>query len=165
VELTPRTATEPPGPQPTRRRSPVIYVVLAVVLIGLGVVVYQALTSASLYFLNADEAIAQRADLGEKRFRLQGTVVGDPEERADGEVDFTVAYNGESVAVVHHGDPPELFDAGIPVVIEGHWNEDGAYFASDRIIVKHTPDYKAEHDDRLKEADENGTGSTSSSTP
>jgi cytochrome c-type biogenesis protein CcmE len=165
VELTPRTAIEPPGPQPKRRRHPVVYVVLAVVLIGLGVVVYQGLTSASLYFLNADEAVAQKADLGEKRFRLQGTVVGEPDEQGDGQVDFAVAYNGESVAVVHQGDPPELFQPGIPVVVEGHWDEHGDVFVSDRIIVKHSEQYEADHGDRIKDADENGSVTTSSTGP
>jgi len=165
VELTPRTAAEPPGPQPTRRRNPVVYVVLALVLLGLGVVVYQALTTASLYFLNADEAVAQRDDLGDQRFRLQGTVVGAPEPDGEGEVAFTVAYNGESVAVVHEGDPPELFQAGIPVVLEGHWLPGADVYVSDRIIVKHSEEYEADHEDRIQDAEGEGTATTGSSTP
>ena len=44
-------------------------------------VAYQALTSASLYFYNADEAVEQKDDLGDKRFRLQGSVVAPRADR------------------------------------------------------------------------------------
>jgi cytochrome c-type biogenesis protein CcmE len=147
VELTPRTA-----PDPTRhRRSPWAYGVLVAVLLGLGVVVYQGLTSASLYFYNADEAVAQRGDLGDRRFRLQGTVLGDSIVPTEQGVEFTVAYNGARVDVHHDGDPPELFQPGIPVVVEGRWS--GDVFASDTIRVKHSEQYEADNQDRLDDAE------------
>ncbi len=58
VELTPRTAPDPSDlPTAPRRRSLWAYGILAVVLVAVGVVAYQGLTSASLYFYNADEAV------------------------------------------------------------------------------------------------------------
>ena len=105
---------------------------LAVVLVGVGVVVYQGLTSASLYFYNADEAVAQRDDLGDKRFRLQGTVRTTSTTDRRRASTFTIAFNGVEVAVRHDGDPPELFQPGIPVVLEGRWAADaGDVFHSD----------------------------------
>jgi len=157
VELTPRTSSEAETARPSRRRSPWAYGVLLVVLVGLGVVVWQGLTSASLYFYNADEAVAQRADLGDRRFRLQGTVLGDSIEPHDGGVDFTVAFNGARVDVRHDGDPPELFQAGIPVVLEGRWAADGDVFASDTIRVKHSEEYQEDNGDRLQDAEDGGT--------
>jgi cytochrome c-type biogenesis protein CcmE len=146
VDLTPEVVT------PRRRRSPMVSVVLVLVLVALGVVVYKGLSSASLYFYNADEAVAHKHDLGAKTFRLQGTVLGDTiHPSADG-VDFAVAYNGARVEAHHHGDPPELFKPGIPVVLEGHWASSGTYFDSDRILVKHSATYTAQHKDRLVEA-------------
>jgi cytochrome c-type biogenesis protein CcmE len=130
----------------------VAYVVLVVVLVALGVVIYKGLSSASLYFYNADEAVEQRQELGQKTFRLQGTVLGDTVQRTDDGVDFSVAFNGVRVEARHHGDPPELFEPGIPVVLEGHWARSGTYFDSDRILVKHSATYEAEHEDRLDEA-------------
>jgi len=67
-------------------------------------------------------------------------------------VRFDVAHDDVTVAVAHQGDPPELFQPGIPVVLEGHW--DGDTFASDRILVRHSSEYEAENGDRLDEADE-----------
>ncbi|HEY5699055.1 MAG TPA: cytochrome c maturation protein CcmE, partial [Acidimicrobiales bacterium] len=90
--------------------------------------------------------------LGTDRFRLQGKVVDDSVEETDDGVAFQVTFNGVTVDVVHQGDPPELFQPGIPVVLEGHW--DGDVYASDRILVKHSSEYEAENEDRLREADE-----------
>jgi cytochrome c-type biogenesis protein CcmE len=159
VELSPRTAPAEPGEvTPRRRRSPWAYGALVLVLVGIGVVAYQALSSASLYFYNADEAVEQRAALGDRRFRLQGSVLDDVESTSAGGVTFTVKYNGVEVPVEHDGDPPELFEPGIPVVLEGHWASSGETFASDRILVKHSEEYKAENGDRLDEAEDAGSG-------
>lgn len=153
MELTPRTSAESVGAAPVRRRrSPWVYSALAAVSLGLAVVVYQSLTSASVYFYNADEAVEQRADLGDKRFRLQGLVVSEHTPVDDG-IEFTVAFNDVDVAVRHRGDPPELFDVGTPVVLEGNWEPSGEFFESDRILVKHSEQYEADNPERLDDAE------------
>ncbi len=149
LDLTPRATPA------RRRRGLIASLVLVVLLAALVVVAIKALGEASLFFLNADEAVERRDELGDDRFRLQGTVEdGTVEETAQG-VTFTVVFNGVEVDVVHQGDPPELFQPDIPVVLEGHW--DGAVFASDRILVRHSSEYEAENQDRLREADDGGT--------
>jgi cytochrome c-type biogenesis protein CcmE len=171
VELTPRTLDDTgsdgdgggvasgtgPGSRRRRRRW-VPLVVLGVVLVALGVVVFKGLSDATLYFRNADEAVAQRESLGTERFRLQGTVTGDPAE-ADGVVAFVVAFNGVSVDVRHVGSPPELFRPGIPVVLEGHWDRSGEVFDSDRIMIRHDASYESEDDyrQRMREAEQGGS--------
>lgn len=148
LDLTPRTG-------PTKRRRGLGASIVLVVVVGLLVVVaVKALGSASLFFYNADEAVARRAELGDDRFRLQGTVEPGSVDQTDDGVTFTVAYRGVEVDVVHQGDPPELFQDDIPVVLEGHW--DGEVFASDRILVKHSSEYEADNPDRLRDADEGG---------
>jgi cytochrome c-type biogenesis protein CcmE len=164
MELTPRTAPDATASRPRRpRRSPWAYGTLLAVLLGLGVVVYQGLTSASLYFYNADEAVAQQAELGDKRFRLQGTVLGSSIEPTGQGVDFTVAFDGVRVDVHHDGDPPELFQPGIPVVLEGRWDPSGDFFASDTIRVKHSEQYEADNQDRLEDAERGGSGTSGTS--
>ncbi|HZA77356.1 MAG TPA: cytochrome c maturation protein CcmE [Acidimicrobiales bacterium] len=149
-----------PRPRPRRRRW-VPLAVLGVVLIVLGVLVFKGLSDATMYFRNADEAVAQRESLGTKRFRLQGTVTGDPVE-ADGVASFVVAFNGVSVDVRHVGSPPELFRPGVPVVLEGHWDESGEFFDSDRIMIKHDETYESEEDyeQRIREAEQGGEANT-----
>lgn len=154
MELSPRPSATPGVPQGARRRKPWVYGVLVLVALGLGVVVYQGLNSASLYFYNADEAVQQRPDLSDRRFRLQGTVQeGTVTTTGDG-VTFTVAYNGVDVRVRHQGDPPELFQPGIPVVLEGRWAAAGDEFDSDLIRVKHSEQYVANNGDRIEDAED-----------
>jgi cytochrome c-type biogenesis protein CcmE len=173
MELTPRTfgddsgtdgdggavATRTRSRRPrSRRRRWLPLAVLGVILVALGVLVFKGLSDATLYFRNADEALAQRESLGTDRFRLQGTVTGDPTE-TDGVVSFAVAFNGASVDVRHVGSPPELFRSGVPVVLEGHWDESGDVFDSDRIMISHDATYESEDDyrQRMREAEQGGS--------
>lgn len=146
----PGDAAEVPGPVKARlqlgsRRRQLI--ALAVIAAAVLVLVFQSLGNATVYFKTADEAAAQRAQLGSHRFRLEGIV--QPGVRQVGQdVSFAVANNGVSVDVVNRGAPPQLFRPGIPVVLEGRLVPDG-HFASDRIMVKHTASYDAQHPGRV----------------
>jgi len=152
LDLTPRTAA------PRGRRGLIASVILVAVVGALAFIAVKALGEASLFFLNADEAVEQREDLGTDRFRLQGTVVDGTVDETDDGVAFDVEFNDVDVAVVHEGDPPELFQPDIPVVLEGNW--EGEVFASDRILVKHSSEYEAENEDRLEDADQGGESDT-----
>jgi cytochrome c-type biogenesis protein CcmE len=143
----------PRPPRPPRRRSPLAIAVLGVVLLAAGFVLFNGLRSASLYYYNADEAVAKRASLDDHRFRIQGTVQEGVAQSGDA-VDFTIAFNDVKVAVHHVGDPPELFKPGIPVVLEGRWQAgtNPPVFDSDRILIKHSAQYRAKHPDRVTNA-------------
>jgi cytochrome c-type biogenesis protein CcmE len=92
-----------------------------------------------VYFRTVSEAVKERPDQGDDRFRMAGEVVrGSLRETRDG-VRFEVTDGKATAAVVHRGDPPELFEEGAPVVCEGHWAR--RTFASDRILIKHGNEY------------------------
>lgn len=161
MDLSPRTAPgEAAAVDPRGRRSPWVYGALVLVLIGIAVVAFQALTSASLYFYNADEVVEQRLQLGDRRIQVQGLVRDDVRRAADG-VTFTLTFNGVDLAVRHQGDPPELFEPGIPAVLEGRWAADGSRFDSDRILVKHSEEYEADNQGRIDDARDATSGETS----
>ena len=126
-----------------------IGLVLVVLVGATGFLLVKVVGDASLYFYNADEAVAKKADLGDRQFRIQGTYVGRASEQDDGTIDFDIAYNGVRVAVEHSGSEPALFKPGIPVVLEGRWAPDGSAFLSDRIEVKHGEEYREENPDRV----------------
>lgn len=138
-----------------RRR---LWVAGAVVLGALGFLLVNGLGNATLYFRTADEAVAQRDSLGGRRFRIQGDVVGGSVHQQGNDVSFTLASKGVEVPVQHHGDPPELFRAGIPVVLEGRFRN--KVFTSDRILVKHSESYIADNPDRVDPSVENSGGAT-----
>ena len=138
------TTTSPTGRSQGRRR---LIVAGLVVLAALGFLVFRGLGNATVYFRTADEAVAQRQQLGDRRFRIEGSVVGGTVLSAGDGTAFDIESQGVRVHIRHRGDPPELFKPGIPVVLEGRF--DGTDFSSDRIMVKHTEDYIAKNPQRL----------------
>lgn len=176
-DLSPRPA------RPSRsRRVPrlVPWLVTGAVVVAVVLLVANLLGDAALFFYNADEAVERRAELGDDRFRVQGTPVDNSvvETFRDDEpvVVFSITFDGVPIDVVHVGDPPELFQPGVPVVLEGSWIEglppladfdpfadDGWHFASDRMLVRHDNDYRDrdDYDERINEADQGGVGEVS----
>lgn len=142
------------APAPSRRRPPGVarrrWIAAVVVLAALGFLVTRAVGDATVYFRTADEAVAERATLGDRRFRIEGLVVpGSVRKGADG-VDFAIrGERGAVVEVVHEGNVPELFQPDIPVVMEGRFV--GERYVSDRILVRHTSEYRAENPERVED--------------
>ena len=130
-----------------RRRA---WIAFAVIAVALGFLLFRGLGDAAVYFLTADEALAQRGELADRRFRVEGMVVAGSVERTQDGVEFDIREGGATVAVRHQGDPPELFQPGIPVVLEGHWDSTRPVFQSDRILVRHTEEYRAENPERVE---------------
>ncbi len=146
------------------RRGPTI--VLVLVLIVVGFVLFQGLSGATLFLREADEAVAQREELDARRFRLLGSPIAISDEQfvfgGDTAVRFSIACDGTAVDIIHRGNVAEAFQLGVPVVLEGRWVEstsvgepwpnganDGYYFESDRMLVKHDNEYR---EDRIDEA-------------
>ena len=140
----PPNTTTAPGRSQGRRR---LVIAGVVVLAALGFLVIRGLGNATLYFRTADEAVAQREQLGDRRFRIEGSVVGGTVQAAGDATTFDIESKAVRVHVRHSGDPPELFKPGIPVVLEGRFEGDA--FVSDRIMVKHTEDYIAKNPERV----------------
>jgi cytochrome c-type biogenesis protein CcmE len=152
------TTPVPPAPRvrpratlANRRR---IYIASAILAAAIGWLLWQGLGNAALFFRTADEAVAQRSSLGTREFRIEGTVVNGSVHRTGDQVNFSIENNGVTVPVTNKSSTPELFQDGIPVVLDGHFTNPPpapATFVSDQILVKHTASYRAEHPDRVKD--------------
>jgi cytochrome c-type biogenesis protein CcmE len=120
----------------------------AVVILGaIGYLAFQGLTNATQYFLTTKQAMAQKATLGDKSFRIEGTV--EPGVKTVGTtLHFRIYADGVAVPIISTGSPTQLFKPGVPVVLVGHWA--GSYYSSDQIMVKHGSSYTEEHPNRLK---------------
>jgi len=140
----PPAPVAPPPPPRRAKRSRYIVAVSGCLLAVVAVVVLTVVLSDNVvYFKTVSEAVKDRTSQGTDRFRLAGAVVpGSIVETGSG-VRFSVTDGRQTVAVVHHGDPPELFKKNAPVVCEGNWAAvtAGAPFESDRIMIKHGSDY------------------------
>lgn len=173
LDLTPRDVRG--EPRTGRRVLPMV--LLAFIIAGLGFVLLRTLGDAALFFYNADEAIDRRTELVDQRFRVQGTPFGTPVSseidsngRSEVAVVFPISFEGAVVDVVHVGSPAELFQPGVPVVLEGKWvsglpdgveqvaqgANDGWHFMSTDMVVKHDNEYRNDNDERLDDADRGG---------
>ena len=160
---------------PKGRQTPKWLPLLAILAIAAAVVVLiWFLITNSQSFLPADEAVEERSELGDRRFQILGSPISSATSGQTVIIDgneytfFTISFDGVLVDVVSTGTPPDLFDEGIPVVLEGKWNQgplpksgcifpnganDGWGFSTNRILVKHDNDYREE---RLDDAEERG---------
>lgn len=135
-----------------------------VIVAALGFLVYKGISSALVFFKTASEAVAQRAQLGNSNFQLEGTVVhGSVHRLGTTEVSFAISQGGTTIHVDNTGDPPQLFRPGLPVVVVGHFVGTSDNFASDQIMVKHSQQYIAAHPNRVKAATSTGHGSGANS--
>ncbi len=144
IDLTPRSGSGAAG----ERRSYRNIAIMGTLVVVLGFVLFKAVTSASVYYYNVDEALDRRAELADRTFRLQGTVVTEPATDTSGAIVFDVAFNDETVEVRHVGEEPtDLFELSIPVVAEGHF--EGDVFVSRQLLIKHSEAYIADNPDRI----------------
>jgi cytochrome c-type biogenesis protein CcmE len=90
------------------------------------------------YFRTVSEAVANRHDTAQ--FRMAGAVVNGSVVPTTAGVDFKLTDGKATAEVIQHGNPPELFKNGAPVVCVGHWSQNGT-FDSDQILIKHGNDY------------------------
>ena len=145
LDLSPRQDDAVPSSDKGSTRNKIIGALFVVVI---AFVVFQGLKNARVFFLNVDVAVAQRDDLGERTFRMQGTVISEEGNADNGALLFTVAYNDATAKIQHIGpEPSDLFDLGEPVVVEGHWN--GQVFESNQILVKHDESYVEDNPTRV----------------
>ena len=165
MDLSPRPGR--PARRGIRRWGPVLVVALVAVVIG--IVLWRVLADATLVFREVDDAVERREELGDDRFRMIGSPVSEGENIIldDGRpaVAFSVILDGVVADVVHTGGVSDLFQPEVPVVIDGHWvqssayagvADDGWYFASDRMLIKHDNDYRVDNQDRIDDAEERG---------
>jgi cytochrome c-type biogenesis protein CcmE len=132
-----------------RKRILVAAIVIAAVLVLL---LARGLGNATMYFRTADEAIEQRQELGEKRFRIEGTVVSGSLQQDGINTDFAISSKNTTVAVDNKAETQGIFREGIPVVLEGNFEKGTNTFVSDRVMVKHDSNYTEEYPERVSGA-------------
>ena len=143
ADLAPRSA-----PVITRRgkRKVLPSVILALVLVAAGFVVFQFLGASTVFFCNADEMGVKPDCSSSKHLRLQGIVDNGSVQKGT-PLRFNVSFNGATVPVTYAGDPGGIFCEGVPVVVEGIYK--AKVFEGDRILIKHTEQYKAANPNRV----------------
>ena len=139
----------PPARRSSRRRSIAVLVVIAAAVVAL---LSQGLLHSLNYFDTVDQVFASRAKIGTTTIRLEGLVKAHTIVRTSSGASFWLTGSGtHEVYVKSKGTPPQLFQANIPVVVEGHFTTStSTTFDGTQILVKHTSTYIAQHPNRVK---------------
>jgi cytochrome c-type biogenesis protein CcmE len=142
------------SPTAQRRRRAFIAIGCCVAAIVAIIVLGVMLSENVVYFRSVSEAVRDRKEQGTDRFRIAGEVVANSVSETSRGVRFEITDGKATAVIVHRGDPPELFEDGVPIVCEGRWGA-GTAFASDRILIRHGNEYKPpEVDDAKKGSSE-----------
>jgi cytochrome c-type biogenesis protein CcmE len=155
TETAPQTSTDvspvepPPSKSRSRRRS---LIVVALIVAAILALLSQGLLSNLNYFDTVAQAMNQRATLGTSTFRLEGLVTPDSIDRTSyGATFYLNGTRAHEVYVIAHGDPPQLFQSNIPVVVVGHFTSlTSTVFDATQIVVDHTSAYIAAHPNRVR---------------
>lgn len=149
IDLTPREPAGAPSPRTRRKARLRNGLIMGTVGAVLAFVLFQAITSARVYFYNVDEAVALRDETGDATIRMQGTVLEEDGVDESGALQFTVIFAGVTANIRHTGDEPSnLFAVGEKVVAEGQWQ--GDVFQSHQVVIKHSEEYIEDNGDRLE---------------
>jgi cytochrome c-type biogenesis protein CcmE len=149
IDLTPRDVT----PRRRRGRRATWGIIVGVAVLALvGIVLWNGLTQATVFFYNVDQAVAKRQEIGDKSFRMQGNVIRGTEHRHQGGMTFDLTYGGKVVTVDYTGEPSELFGPAIPVVLEGHFVGNDS-FSSNSMLIRHDNNYDQKNPTRVKQAE------------
>jgi cytochrome c-type biogenesis protein CcmE len=114
-----------------------------VIAAALAFLIFQGISNNLVYYTTPSELMAKGAAANGLSLRLGGQVRPG-----------SVAFNGRTeelrfilqdpraaIAVVSYGLPPEMFKAGIGVVVEGTYT--GSLFAATNLMIKHGASYRA----------------------
>lgn len=147
AEPVPGGPRQAPQEHPPRFRAR--HLVVGAVLVGaIAFLLFKGLSGSLDYFDTVDQAVAAKATLGAQTFRLEGLVVPGSVVRTATGVDFVAAGTRHRVQVINTGNPPQLFQPDIPVVVVGHFS--GSTFVSNQIIVDHSAQYIEQYPGRVR---------------
>jgi cytochrome c-type biogenesis protein CcmE len=130
--------------------------IAALICIGAAIWMLVLLQENVVFFEPVSEAVASRAEQGDRAFKMSGSVVPGSIRDDDDEVRFRLTEGGETAPVRFSGTPPDLFADCAPVVAEGRWQ--GTTFVSDELLIKHGNEYEPPTGEMAKQCPEEPEG-------
>jgi cytochrome c-type biogenesis protein CcmE len=115
-------------------------------LVAVGVFAYFMIGGVKeniVYFLTPTELLAKGPEAVNVPVRLGGMVAANSVEWNADQLDlrFIITDGGRQVPVHASGAPPQMFRAGIGVIVEGRYAQSGTFQATN-LMVKHSNEYK-----------------------
>ena len=131
----------------SQQRRIFLFVFLLFAGLALGFISFGNIGENLVYYWDSSQVV----EAGDKAYgatiRLGGVVQPDTLnwDSDSNNLRFEVGNGKDVINVRASGAPPQMFREGIGVVVEGTMvrSADGGYFSSDRLMVKHSNEYKA----------------------
>lgn len=117
--------------RPRRRRWPWSFVLVGIVILGaVAYLVYANTQSNAAYDMTVTQ-LKQCGGCTSQAVRVEGTVQRGSIQRTEAtqQLSFMISDGQQSLPVVYTGVVPDIFNAGIQVVVEGHYSGQGAFQA------------------------------------
>lgn len=138
------------------KKNQIKLIIIALVVIAAGAGLLLSISSESMtYYYTPSEVMAAPADYQTKTIRIMGQVAPDSVQwkPATTELSFDITETGsEVVRIVYYGAKPDMFRENQGVVAEGKMSSSGL-FKADKLLVKHSEEYKVEEQPNGKEKD------------
>ncbi len=117
--------------RPRRRRWPLSFVLAGIVILGaVAYLVYANTQSNAAYDMTVTQ-LMQCGSCNSQTVRVEGTVQRGSIQRNETtqQLAFVISDGHQSLPVIYSGVVPDIFNAGIQVVVEGHYSGRGAFQA------------------------------------
>lgn len=117
---------------------------MAAVLVILGAIAYVlwgGLEQNLVYFVTPTEILAKGKQAVGNPVRLGGVVAEGTVKQEENLLTFNIKDDKTSVPVTSTKTPPQMFQEGMGVVVEGAMQADGRFLA-ERLMVKHGNEYR-----------------------
>jgi cytochrome c-type biogenesis protein CcmE len=115
--------------------------ILAIVVAYL---IYLSFGNSVSYYVTVSEFFDKGTELYDTNVRVAGKITDSPIEwnTEDLELRFTITEGGDSMEVLYQGAKPSAFKAGSNILVEGEYNSDGIFRAT-QLILKCPSKYEA----------------------
>jgi len=119
-------------------------------LIGVGILVivvayliFLSFGSSVSYYVTVSEFFTRGTELHDTGVRIAGRIADTPVDWNAEELElmFTITEGGEAMKVIYQGAKPSGFKAGSKILVEGKYNSDGIFRAS-QLIMKCSSKYE-----------------------
>lgn len=119
-----------------------IFIAVAIILGGLGFLLFGQLEKNIVYFLTPSELLAKESEALDQPVRLGGTVkpgsiTWDMDRTT---LQFLLTDGTREILISSATTPPQMFQEKMGIVVEGKLLAEG-HFQADRLMVKHSNEY------------------------
>lgn len=124
--------------RPHRRRLPWSFVLVGIVILGAVAYLIFANTQSNAAYDMTVSQLRQCTGCATQAVRVEGTVLkGSIQRNEDTQrLTFAISDGSQNLSVVYSGVVPDIFNAGIQVVVEGHYVGQSSAFQALTLLTK-----------------------------